>query len=121
MALASETPEWMRHRILCILAGVGQPVASAIFTVWNPQTQTTYNFRAVEALEELWEREALDVESSHGSRKDMPGYWTYLEPYRRIAASVRVDHRELDTALPAWAFIVGAGDGNRTRTVSLGS
>ena len=102
VALASEVPPWMRHRILCILAGVGHPVASAILTVWDPETQTMYDFRAVEALEGLWAQQALDLEPAHGTRKAMPGYWTYLEAYRPIAASVGVDHRGLDRALWMW-------------------
>jgi hypothetical protein len=35
----------------------------------------------------------------------------------------RQEHRRpgVRKSLPAWAFILGAGDGNRTRTVSLGT
>jgi hypothetical protein len=61
VAFTPETPDWMRHHILCILDGVGHPVASAILTVRYPDTHTVIDKRAVAALRELWRREALDA------------------------------------------------------------
>lgn len=61
VAFASDTPCWMRHHILCLLSGVRHPMASAILTVWNPETQSIFDVRVVEALRELHARGALAV------------------------------------------------------------
>jgi hypothetical protein len=45
VALTPPTPDWMRHRILGILDGVGHPMASAILTVWKPQDNTILDYR----------------------------------------------------------------------------
>jgi hypothetical protein len=103
VAFASSTPEWMRHHILCILSGVRHPMASAILTIWDPQAHTVMDFHAVEALQELKQRGALDLDPAPGSRTDMPGYWTYLKAYRKIAARVGVGLRDLDRALWKWS------------------
>ena len=103
MALASETPERFRHHILRILSGVGHPMASAILTIWDPETHTVVDYRVVEALRELEEREALPSAPAAGNRRHMPGYWTYLVPYRDIAKSAGVSHRDLDRALWKWS------------------
>jgi hypothetical protein len=92
----------MRHRILGILNGVGHPMATAILTVWKPQTNTILDYRVVEALHRLKERGAVDVEPPQGRRGAIPGYWTYLQVYRVIASSVDVSFRDLDRALWKW-------------------
>jgi hypothetical protein len=102
VALAPNTPEWMRHHILRILDGVGHPMASAILTVWEPEDHTVMDYRAVEALQELKNRGALDLEPPPGRRGALPGYWTYLRAYRPIARSVGVSFRDLDRALWKW-------------------
>ena len=102
LALAPTTPDWMRHHVLRILDGVGPPMASAILTVWEPEHQTVLDYRAVEALQELKKRGALDLEVSPGKRGALPGYWTYLQAYRPIAKSVGVGFRDLDRALWKW-------------------
>ena len=102
LAFAPTTPEWMRHHVLCILDGVRHPMASAILTVWKPETHTVLDYRAVAALQELKKREALDVEPPEGKRGDLPGYWTYLQAYASIAKSIGVTFRELDRALWKW-------------------
>jgi hypothetical protein len=102
MAFASDTPEQFRHRILCILSGVGHPMASAILTVWDPEAHTVYDYRVVEALQELQKLNPLPCSPAVGDRRHMPGYWTFLQPYREIAKSVGVSHRDLDRALWKW-------------------
>jgi hypothetical protein len=102
LAFAQATPEWMRHHILRILKGVDHAMASAILTVWDPKTHTVVDYRAVEALQELSKRRALELEPPPGRRGALPGYWTYLKAYRPIAASIGVDHRDLDRALWKW-------------------
>jgi hypothetical protein len=102
VALAPPTPDWMRHRILRILDGVGHPMASAILTVWKPQDNTILDYRVVEALHELKDRGAIDIEPPWGRRGALPGYWTYLQVYRAIASSVNVRFRDLDRALWKW-------------------
>jgi hypothetical protein len=102
IALAPDTPEQFRHRILCILSGVGHPMASAILTVWDPEAHTVYDYRVVEALQELHKLNPLPCSPAVGDRRHMPGYWTFLQPYRKIAKSVGVSHRDLDRALWKW-------------------
>lgn len=99
VALAADTPGWLRHHVLRILGGVQHRVASAILTVWDPLTHTVLDFRVVEALEELKRRRAVQYGPSLGSRDHMPGYWTYLMVYRPVAGSVGVGHRALDRAV----------------------
>lgn len=87
--------DWMRHHVLCILAGVGQPVASAILTIWKPETQTVLDVRAVAALQALGE---LQPTKTGG----LPDYWNYLERFREVASDLHVTHRDLDRALWKW-------------------
>ena len=88
----------MRHHILCILDGIRHPVASAILTVWSPETHTVVDDRVVKALRKLWRLGALDFEPP--SRSDQ--YWTYLQAFRQIATNIGVQHRDLDRALWKW-------------------
>jgi thermostable 8-oxoguanine DNA glycosylase len=98
VALARETPEWMKHRILCFLYGVGHPVASAILTIWDPDNHTVIDVRTVGALRKLWELGLLDAEPP--SRTDR--YLKYLRVFRDIAKELVVSHRDLDRALWKW-------------------
>lgn len=102
VALAADTPEWLRHHVLRILGGVEHRVASAVLTVWDPVIHTVLDFRVVEALEELKRRGAVQYGPSLGCQDYMPGYWTYLTVYRPIAAIVGAGHRDLDRALWNW-------------------
>jgi hypothetical protein len=102
VALARDTPEWLRHHVLRILGGVEYRVASAVLTVWDPVSHTVLDFRVVEALEELKRRGAVQYGPSLGSEDHMPGHWTYLTVYRPIAASVGAGNRDLDRALGNW-------------------
>jgi hypothetical protein len=103
LAFASETPDRLRHRILCLLHGVGHPMASAILTVWQPKEHTVLDYRAVEALQELTKRGVLDSDPPEGRRGALPGYWTYLQGYRPIAENLDVSYRDLDRALWKWS------------------
>ena len=98
VALARETPEWMKHRILCFLYGVGHPVASAILTIWDPDNHTVIDVRTVGALRKLWELGLLDAEPP--SRTDR--YLKYLRVFRDITKELVVGHRDLDRALWKW-------------------
>ena len=51
--IALAATERLQHRILGLLCGVGQPVASAVLTVWAPDRHTVLDFRAVKALDRL--------------------------------------------------------------------
>jgi hypothetical protein len=51
MALAA--PERLHHRVLGLLHGVRDPVASAVLTIWAPERHTVLDFRAVETLDAL--------------------------------------------------------------------
>src|ERR1700691_2272600 len=53
VAFGDETPEWMRHHILCILNGVQRAVASAILAVRYPETHTVIDKRVVGAFRKL--------------------------------------------------------------------
>jgi hypothetical protein len=103
VAFAPETPDRLRHRILCLLEGVGHPMASAILTVWRPEEHTVLDYRAVEALQELAKRGVLGSDPPEGRRGALPGYWTYLQAYRPIAERLGVTFRDLDQALWKWS------------------
>jgi hypothetical protein len=64
----------MRHHVLGILPGVDHAVAGAVLTVWNTENYTMYDYRAVEALDELRRRGELDLDESPGR------YWARLTP-----------------------------------------
>ncbi len=102
VAFATDTPDRLRHRILCLLAGVGHPMASAILTVWRPAENTVLDYRAVEALQELAKRGVLDSDAPKGRRSALPDYWTYLQLYLPIAERLGVSCRDLDRALWKW-------------------
>lgn len=99
VALASATPPWMRHHILCILGGVRHAMASAILTVWDPETQSIFDVRVIQALRELQARQALALTLPADLDR---GYWTYMKTYRTIAADLGVSYRSLDRALWKW-------------------
>jgi hypothetical protein len=102
VAFAPDTPEWLRHRILCLLAGVGQPMASAVLTVWRPDGNTVLDYRAVEALRELAQRGAHEATSLGGRGGALPDYWSYLQVCRSITRRLDVNYRDLDRGLWKW-------------------
>ena len=89
MALAG--PEQLAHRVLCVLHGVGVPVASAFLTIARPDKFTVIDYRAVRALRE------------HGELSPTwPRYVDYVDTCRRVAARCGAEVRTLDRALWAW-------------------
>lgn len=96
VALASETPDWMRHHILRILPGVDHSVAGAILTVWDPGNHTMFDYKATEAMEELRRRGEVAAEGSRGR------YWAHLQICREVAGNLGVGLRNLDRALWKW-------------------
>lgn len=99
VAFDEATPDWMRHHILCILKGVQHPVASAILTIRYPDTHTVVDDRAIGAVRKLWQLGLLGTERP----LDASHYWSYLHGvFRPLAASLRVQHRDLDRALWKW-------------------
>jgi hypothetical protein len=99
IAFSSDTPGWMRHHILCLLSGVRHPMASAIPTVWNPETQSIFDVRVVQALRELRAKRALALALPADLDR---GYWNYMKTYRQIAEDLGVSYRSLDQALWKW-------------------
>jgi hypothetical protein len=102
VAFAADTPDRLRHRVLCILDGVGQPMASAILTIWNPAQHTILDRRAVEAFRELRRREAPGLSPLAGGRGSLPDYWAYLQVFLPVARRLGVSCRDLDRALWKW-------------------
>jgi hypothetical protein len=91
--LALQAPDHLRHRVLGLLDGVGDPVASALLAVACPDRFTVMDFRAIETLQ------------AHGELKtDQPGYVAYLDVCRRVAETAAAsDLRRLDRALWQWS------------------
>jgi hypothetical protein len=83
--LALGAPERLQHRILGLLVGVKDPVASALLAVSAPDRYTVIDFRAVEALEELRSIGALKQEVPPHSTGELPDYIQYLDCCRSIA------------------------------------
>jgi hypothetical protein len=96
VAFASDTPDWMRHHVLDILPGVDHPVAGAVLTVWDAENYTMYDYRAIEALDELRRCGELGPDEAPGR------YWAHLQASRDVAKRLRVGLRDLDRALWKW-------------------
>jgi hypothetical protein len=74
-------------------------VASAILTIRYPDTHTVVDDRAIGAVRKLWQLGLLGTEPP----LDASHYWSYLDGvFRPLAASLRVQHRDLDRALWKW-------------------
>jgi hypothetical protein len=101
--LALAAPEHLQHRVLGLLHGVRDPVASAALTIWAPERHTVLDFRAVEALEELQRLEALSETLPKHDADSLPDYVAYLECCRGIAGRLAVGLRDLDRALWQWS------------------
>lgn len=102
VAFARATPDSIRHRVLRILDGVGNPMASAILTVWRPDQFTVLDFRAVGALRRLTALGLLGSPAPEGRSGTLPGYGAYLAAYQPIADRLGVSYRDLDRALWKW-------------------
>lgn len=96
--LALAAPEVHQHHLLGQLYGVGDPVASAFLTIWNPKLHTVLDFRVQEALEELHLRGALEGRVP-GRSKPVVEYVAYC---RALADRLGVELRALDRALWRW-------------------
>lgn len=90
--LALGAPEWLRHRVLRLLDGVGVPMASALLTVADPTRFTVYDFRALQTLAQSGEIESTNLR-----------YIEYVEVCRKLAERINVDLRTLDRALWQWS------------------
>jgi len=101
--LALAAPERLQHRILGLLHGVRNPVASALLAVWAPDRHTVIDFRAIEALDELHRMGAIRQEVPPHSSGGLPDYTRYLACCRSVATQCRVGLRDLDRALWKWS------------------
>ncbi|GAA1380721.1 hypothetical protein GCM10009613_05500 [Pseudonocardia kongjuensis] len=84
-------PDRLAHRVLRLLRGVGNPVASAFLTVADPTRFTVVDFRAIRALQQHGEQVADD-----------PYYREYVDLCASIARRCETDLRTLDRAL--WQY-----------------
>jgi hypothetical protein len=96
-------PERLQHRVLSLLHGVGDPVATALLTIWAPDRHTVLDFRATEALDELHRLGSLEERPPSHVAGYLPEYLDYLQCCRTIADRLRVGLRELDRALWQWS------------------
>ncbi|MEV4119970.1 hypothetical protein [Micromonospora sp. NPDC049645] len=97
--IALAAPERLQHRVLCLLEGVGVPIASALLTVWEPSIFTVIDYRAIETLRAQGE---LDRE---------PDYTHYLQVCAALTKRVGTDLRTLDRALWQWSKDQGKSTG----------
>jgi hypothetical protein len=77
-------------------------VASAILTVVYPETHTTLDLRAVEAVDELYRLGQL-VDELPFESSGLPGYFSYLSCCRAVATQTDSTLRDLDRALWKWS------------------
>lgn len=89
--LALASPDRLKHKVLCLLRGVGPPVASAILTVAYPDRFTVMDVRVLEVLHTFGEL-----------RSRTPRYYDYLLRCNEIAARAGCGLRTLDRALWQW-------------------
>jgi hypothetical protein len=101
--IALAAPERLQHRVLGLLQGVGDPMASALLTVCAPDHHTVLDFRATEALDELYRRGALPAVSPGHAKGYLPDYVSYLGFCRATAEHLGVSLRDLDRALWQWS------------------
>jgi hypothetical protein len=90
--LALVSPDRLKERVLCLLRGVGPPVASAILTVAYPERFTVMDVRVLEVLHTFGEL-----------RSRTPHYYDYLLRCHALAARAGCGLRALDRALWQWA------------------
>src|SRR5258708_33738911 len=101
--LAFAAPERLQHRILSLLHGVRDPVASALLAVWAPDRHTVIDFRAVQALEKLHNIGALTQELPPHLPGGLPDYTQHLKCCRSVSRLCGVALRDLDRALWTWS------------------
>ncbi|MEU7754296.1 hypothetical protein [Micromonospora sp. NPDC049171] len=89
--IALAAPERLRHRLLCLLDGVGVPIASALLTACEPSVFTVIDYRAIDTLR------------AHGELSQRPSYTSYLQVCSELAKRLDTDLRTLDRALWQWS------------------
>jgi hypothetical protein len=106
LALDENTPWRLRDRVLCVLDGVAEAMASALLTVWDPQHYTLLDRRSVESIESLLGYGALEEPRDFcfptRDKDHLPSFVPYLEFFGSMADRVGVDFRSLDRALWKW-------------------
>lgn len=95
--IAMDAPHRLSHRFLQLLNGVGEPMASAILTVWRPEEFTVVDVRLRTALMKMGvERAKYHDESERFS------YPKYCKMMRELADECDCSLRNLDRALWKW-------------------
>jgi hypothetical protein len=89
---AQTAPLSIQHRIMCLLDGVGVPVASALLMTWDDDVHTVIDRRAVKSLEKHGEIAPVPADT-------LPPYLEYLAVCQRIRQRCGCDLRALDRAL----------------------
>ena len=103
-ALAADLPNTAKPGVLCELAGVRIPVASALLTVWHPDEFTIIDTRALKALACLGEVIDGVGFNEHGQRWWEEHYDMYLRACQAIVERVKpFSLRDVDRALWKWA------------------
>lgn len=91
--MALNGPPHLAHRVLSALHGVGDPVASALLMVYEPEAFTVIDRYAIHALRTYGE---------WNDRKRWPEYTEYVEICEKLRKSCGCTLRRLDRALWAW-------------------
>lgn len=106
LALDTNTAWQFRDRILCVLDGVAEPLASALLTVWDPEHFTLLDRRSVESLGTLLQFGSFEEPPGcffpTCGKNSLPSYLPYLEFFAVVADRIGVDYRSLDRALWKW-------------------
>jgi hypothetical protein len=89
---AQTAPLSIQHRIMCLLDGVGEPVASALLMTWDDAAHTVIDRKAVKSLQ-------VHGEIAPGPEGALPPYLEYLDVCQRIRQRCGCDLRGLDRAL----------------------
>jgi hypothetical protein len=121
--IALRAPEHLQHRILCLLKGVGEPVASAVLTVCAPDRHTVLDFRAVEALERLSALGQLLEKLPTHARDSLPDYldtWDAAGHSRLASVSVFVTWTAHSGCGAASACLIPRRQGDRPRALWVG-
>lgn len=102
-AFASDVADIDRPDALLGLRGVRVPVASALLTVWNPDTFTIIDVWALKALTQLGESIGEHRFSEHGRRWWENHYDLYVRACQGVVARVKpLTLRDVDRALWKW-------------------
>lgn len=89
---ALTAPLSIQHRVMCLLAGVGEPVASALLMAWDDAVHTVIDRKAVKSLQ-------AHGEIAPTPEGALPPYLEYLDVCQRIRQRCGCGLRVLDRAL----------------------